>query len=134
MDRRGRLCLPSPPEIESPCAHVSDTESFLYADKVAFGGVDRDPQLGLVETAAVNHVPDQFIAGPAPIEYIKNRRIRTLFRDFVPTMFLRDFERFIGVNFQKRTVKNLGGRIARVIGIFGALRIYAGGSVCRINA
>src|SRR5207302_10432123 len=68
------------------------------------------------------------IAGPAPTKYIKDRRIRTLFRDFVPAMFLRDFERFIGVNFQKRNVKNLGGRIARIIGIFGARRNSAGRS------
>src|SRR5712691_10894928 len=107
---------------------------FFHANIFAARCVDRDPELGLVATRAVDHVPHQFIGRATPIEYIQERGVWILLENLFAAMFLGHFQRLVRVNLEKRNVENLSRGVAWIVGVFRTGGNAARGSIGRIAA
>src|SRR5438046_9421071 len=98
----------------------------FHPHELTTGGIHGYTQLGILPVA-VDHVPDEFVGSAAPITNINDGSIGIFAQDFVAAVLLRHLERFVGVNFQKLSVKHLRRRVARaVIGFRSGIPASAG--------
>src|ERR1035437_7802325 len=101
--------------------------SFLFfCPRVLPGGcVHGDPQLSGFATGSVDHVPQNSVAWPVPVQHVKNRCVGLLLQQFVAAVLLGDGEGLVGIDLEGLDVENLGGGIRRTVGVVDTVRDIA---------
>jgi hypothetical protein len=66
---------------------------------------------------AVDHVPDQIVVHAIPFENVHHGSVSFFGEQLVAAMLLRDFEGFVGIDFQELEVECRGRGIARIVGV-----------------
>src|ERR1035437_4831290 len=112
LDSRGRLSLRS---------------SFLLLQphELPGGCVHGDPQLGGFATGSVDHLPQNSVAWPVPVQHVKNRCVGLLLQQFVAAVLLGDREGLVRIYLEGLDVENLGGGIRRTVGVVDTVRDIA---------
>src|SRR5271165_2973209 len=101
-------------------ANPGDFETLLFhSQKLAAGGVNGDPQLGFILTAAVNHVPYQFVLLSVPIENEEYRLLGISCGQLFAAVLLRSVVCFVAVNLEKAEIEDRGRAIVRIPGVLG---------------
>src|ERR1700741_2411659 len=105
------------PAFRVPELHYKLSLRLLNSDEFPGGSVDRYFQFCVRPAGAVDHVPDKIVVHAVPFENVHDWSISISGEQLVATMLLRNFEGFVGIDFEELEVECRGRGVARVVGV-----------------